>query len=98
MTSKKSQAMKRYSKTPVATNLKPVKLENVSIEQLCIMEMLSEECERANLKGRRGGRLTLRGDRYQAKIAEKMREKKETGKVSTFLTEGQFSTGDVKSV
>ena len=97
MTSKKFQAMKRYSKTPVATNLKPVKLENVSIEQLCIMEMLSEECERANLEGH-NGRLTLRGDRYQAKIAEKMREKKETGKVSTFLTEGQFSTGDVKSV
>ena len=96
MTNKKSQAMKRYSKTPVATNLKPVKLENVSIEQLCIMEMLSEERERANLEGHEG-RLTLSGDRYKAKIAEKMREKKETGKVSTFLTEGQFSTGDVKS-
>ena len=96
MTSKKSQAMKRYSKTPVATNLKPVKLENVSIEQLCIMEMLSEERERANLEGHEG-RLTLSGARYKAKIAEKMREKKETGKVSTFLTEGQFSTGDVNS-
>ena len=60
------------------------------------MEMLSEECERANLEGR-SGHLTLRGDRYKAKIAEKMREKKETGRVSTFLTEGTFSTDDVKS-
>ena len=83
-------------KTPVVTNLTPIKLANVSIEQLCIMEMLSEERERANLEGHEG-RLTLSGDRYKAKIAEKMREKKETGKVSTFLTEGQFSTGDVKS-
>jgi hypothetical protein len=97
MTSKKSQAMKRYSQTPVATNLKPMKLEKVSIEDLCMMELISEERERANLEGR-SGHLTLRGDRYQAKIAEKMREKKETGKVSTFLTEGQLSTGDVKSV
>ena len=77
MTSKKSQAMKRYSQTSVATNLKPMKLENVSIKQLCIMELISEECERADLEGRRGGRLTLRGDRYKAKIAKKMREKKQ---------------------
>jgi hypothetical protein len=96
MTSKKSQAMKRYSQNPVVTNLKPMKLENVSIEDLCMMELISEERERANLEGHEG-RLTLRGDRYQAKITEKMREKKETGKVSTFLTEGTFSTGDVKS-
>ena len=96
MTSKKSQAMKRYSHIPVVTNLKPMKLENVSIEDLCMMELISEERERANLEGHEG-HLTLSSDRYQAKIAEKMREKKETGKVSTFLTEGQFSTGDVKS-
>ena len=88
--------MKKYSQNPVVTNPKPMKLENVSIEDLCMMELISEERERANLEGHEG-HLTLSGARYKAKIAEKMREKKETGKVSTFLTEGQFSTGDVKS-
>lgn len=79
---------KNHSSKLVATNLKPVKLENVSIEQLCIMELLSEESERAKSEGR-GGLLTIRPERYRAKIAEKKRERKETGKVSTFLTEGK---------
>lgn len=75
----------------VVTNIKPIKLANLSVEDLCLMELISEESEKAELEGH--NRLTLTRDRLDAKIVEKLREKKETGKVSTFLTEGQFSTG-----
>ena len=71
-------------KKPVVTNLTPIKLENVSIEELCMMELLSEASERAEREGH--NRITLTSDRLKEKIAEKLREKKETGKVSTFLS------------
>ena len=74
------------SQKPVATNIKPIKLENVSIEEMCIMEMLSEASEKAELEGH--SRITLTRERLDAKIAEKLSEKKQTGKVSTFLTQG----------
>ena len=95
MTSKKSQVKKRNMPYVYKDTTKPMKLENLSIRQLCIMELLSEESERADLEGH-GGCLTLKRDRIEARVAEKMREKKETGKVSTFLTEEQFCTGDIK--
>jgi hypothetical protein len=55
-----------------------------SIEELCIAELLSEEFEKANSKGH-DVVVELKADRLEAKIAEKEREKKSTGKVSTFL-------------
>jgi hypothetical protein len=91
--SKKSRVTKVQSQIPVATNLKPIKIAECSIEELCTMEIISEEMDKAEREGN-GGVLTMDWDRLQAKIAEKKREKKETGKVSTFLTEGRLATAE----
>jgi hypothetical protein len=85
----KSKVTTKYRPKLVATSLKPVKLEHVSIEQLCIMELLSEEHDRAELEGR-PGQLTLTRERYEAKIAEKKREKKETAKSRRFSLRDSF--------
>ena len=65
-----------------SSNGKPIKFK--SIEELCIAELLSEEFEKANSKGH-DVVVELKADRLETKIAEKEREKKSTGKVSTFL-------------
>jgi len=91
--SKKSRVTKVQSQTPIATNLKPIQIADCSIEELCTMEIISEEMDKAEREGN-GGVLTMDWERLQAKIAEKKREKKETGKVSTFLTEGRLATAE----
>ena len=76
MTSKKSQVKKRNMPYIYKDTTKPMKLENLSIRQLCIMELLSEESGRADLEGH-GGCLDSHTRPYRSQSCRKdAREKR----------------------
>jgi hypothetical protein len=65
------------------------RFKNLSIGERCLLELLMEEYEKAELEGR--DRITLTPDGLEAKFAEKMREKKEKVKSQRFPPRDKFS-------
>ena len=93
MSDRKSEIVKTNEPYLYADTIKLINYERLSIRKLCLLEALAEESEKAHREGRTGAR-TVTHEQVEAKIVEKKRERKKTGKISTFLKPGQFMTGD----
>jgi hypothetical protein len=93
MFNKQSKAPRLKEPCLSADTIKPINYERLSIRELCLLEALAEESEKAHREGRTGA-TTVTHEQVKAKIVEKKRERKKTGKISTFLKPGQFMTGD----
>jgi hypothetical protein len=77
----------------VARNYKPMNPQNASIQSLCIAEALYEEMKKRRGKGSDCGYITA--EQVEAKVQEKERELKATGKVTTTVPPGMIGTADV---
>lgn len=74
-----------------ATNIEPINLESLPIEDLCVLEALYEASEKAGLDAD----LAIATEQIEAKIVEKNRQMKKTGKINTTIPPGTFGLAEV---
>jgi hypothetical protein len=74
-------------------DVKPVNLQKLTMEELCIAEAFYEEFKKARQRGE--SEVTFTQARLDELLEDKRRQKTETGKFSTWLPPGCFLMGTV---
>ena len=91
MTKKQSPVIKKSTNDVVITDITPIDYETLSVGELCAMEVVYEEMKKVKKKKGAPIKVSISSDLFYAKLAEKKREKRETGKVTTTVPPGTFS-------